>query len=195
MPLWGKTDTAASAPKYLNPASRIAAIDNAYFVDTTEAGVDSNRAKGIVTPGWNLVQDIGNGRLRVETLVVMKVAAGAAGDLGVEGNTAIEDTAVADRQITISVQPLDSEAAGATPITFAVTAAAVPTAALAYIWQEDSGAGFADITDAGVYSGATTDTLAISDNTGLDGYLYRVVVSSSGADSVTSETALLTEAA
>jgi hypothetical protein len=196
MPLWLKTDAANGAPKYLNSnAMPQADLDNAYFVDTTEAGVASNRAKGIVTPGWNLVQDIGNGRLRVETLVAMKVTAGAAGDAGVTGNTAIEDTVVADRQITITAQPLDSEAAGDTPITFSVTAVAAPTAALTFVWQEDSGAGFANITNTGVYSGATTNTLTISDNTGLDGYLYRVVVSSSGADSVTSETALLTEAA
>lgn len=97
MPLWQNTDTANSAPKYLNSdAMPSADLDNAYFVDTTEAAVAANRANGIVTPGWNLVQDIGNGRLRVETLVAMKVSAGDAGDDGVTGNTAIEDTVVAD---------------------------------------------------------------------------------------------------
>ena len=97
MSLWGKTDEVDSAPKYLSSdAMPSADLDNAYFVDTTEAGVASNRAKGIVTPGWNLIQDIGNGRLRVETLVAMKVSAGDAGDAGVTGNTTIEDTTVAD---------------------------------------------------------------------------------------------------
>lgn len=97
MSLWGKTDEVDSAPKYLSSdAMPSADLDNAYFVDTTEAGVASNRAKGIVTPGWNLIQDIGNGRLRVETLVAMKVSAGDAGDAGVTGNTDIEDTVVAD---------------------------------------------------------------------------------------------------
>lgn len=90
MALWGKTDAGASKPKYLNAnAMPSADSDNAYFVDVTEAGVASNRAKGIVTPGWNLVQDIGNGRLRVETLVAMKVSAAAAGD-------ADDDSVVAD---------------------------------------------------------------------------------------------------
>jgi len=97
MSLWGKTDEVDSAPKYLSSdAMPSADLDNAYFVDTTEAGVASNRAKGIVTPGWNLIQDIGNGRLRVETLVAMKVSAVDAGDAGVTGNTTIEDTTVAD---------------------------------------------------------------------------------------------------
>jgi hypothetical protein len=99
MALWGKTDTLADAPKYLSSnvnANPQIDKDNAYFVDTTEAGIASNRAKGIVTPGWNLIQDIGNGRFRVETLVAMKVSAGDAGDLGVTGNTSIEDATVAD---------------------------------------------------------------------------------------------------
>jgi hypothetical protein len=99
MALWGNTDTLADAPKYLSSnaaANPQTDVDNAYFVDLTEAAVATNRAKGIVTPGWNLIQDIGNGRLRVETLVAMKVTALAAGDLGVTGNTEIEDTTVAD---------------------------------------------------------------------------------------------------
>lgn len=99
MALWGKTDTLADAPKYLSSetgANPQIDKDNAYFVDITEAGAETNRTKGIVTPGWNLIQDIGNGRLRVETLVAMKVSAADAGDLGVTGNTAVEDTVVAD---------------------------------------------------------------------------------------------------
>ena len=65
---------------------------------------------------------------------------------------------------------------------------------LTYQWQEDSGSGFANITEAGVYSGVNTNRLVISDNTGLDTYQYRVVVSATGADSVTSAAATLTEA-
>jgi len=198
MSLWGKTDDANSAPKFLSDdanAKPQVDINNAYFVDTTEATVASNRAKGIVTPGWNLVQDIGNGRLRVETLVAMKVSAAAAGDAGVSGNTSIEDTVVADRTLTISVQPADSTLATGSAATFSVTAAAVPAAALSYQWQIDTGTGFVDVTNAGVYSGSTTATLSISDNTGLDGNEYRVIVSVDGAASVTSESALLTETA
>jgi hypothetical protein len=98
MALWGKTDTLASAPKWLNSADPNVSndLDNAFFVDTTEAGVASNRAKGIKTPGWILYKEYGNGRRMVETLVPMKVSAAAAGDLGITGNTTIEDTTVAD---------------------------------------------------------------------------------------------------
>jgi hypothetical protein len=55
-------------------------VTNAYFVDLTEVFSETNRERGIKTPGWNLVQDIGNGRLRVEPLVVMKVARSESGD-------------------------------------------------------------------------------------------------------------------
>lgn len=103
MPLWGKTDDANSAPKFLlddENATPQTDVDNAYFVDTEEAGVTSNRAKGLQTPGWNLyttyTDSDGATRHRVENLVSMKVAAVDAGDLGVSGNTDIEDATVAD---------------------------------------------------------------------------------------------------
>ena len=99
MSLWRKTDTLASAPKFLSTdanANRNIDKDNAFFVDTTEAKVTSNRRKGIKTPGWVLYKEYGNGRKYVETLVPMKVTAAAAGDAGVTNNTATEDTTVAD---------------------------------------------------------------------------------------------------
>lgn len=103
MPMWGKTDTAESAPKFLSTdtnATPQTDKDNAYFVDTTEASIESNRDVGLRTPGWNLFTTYtdanGATRRRVESLVPMKVTAVAAGDDGVSGNTAIEDATVAD---------------------------------------------------------------------------------------------------
>lgn len=98
MALWKKTDNLDGAPKWLNAndSNRSNDLDNAFFVDTTEAGVTSNRAKGIKTPGWILYKEYGSGRKYVETLVPMRVTAVAAGDAGITGNTAVEDTTVAD---------------------------------------------------------------------------------------------------
>jgi len=104
MALWGKTDTAADAPKWLsddaNNTNKSNDKDNAVFVDLTEAGVTANRAKGLGTPGWNLYNTYttADGRTRhiAEPLCVMKVTQGDAGDAGVTGNTAVEDTIVAD---------------------------------------------------------------------------------------------------
>lgn len=101
MALWGKTDAAASAPKFLSTdtnATPQTDKDNAYFVDTTEAGIESNRDAGLRTPGWNLfttyTDSRGNTRRRVESLVPMKVTAAAAGDAGVSGSG--DDSVVAD---------------------------------------------------------------------------------------------------
>ena len=94
MALWGKTDDANSAPQYLSSADAA----KAYFIDTTEATVTANRAKGLQTPGWNLYSTYtdsdGATRHRAEPLVVMKVSAGDAGDLGPAGTG--DDTVAAD---------------------------------------------------------------------------------------------------
>ncbi len=101
MALWGKTDAAASAPKWLSTdanATPQTDKDNAFFVDTTEATIESNRDSGLRTPGWNLFTTYtdanGNTRRRVESLVPMKVAAADAGDAGVSGSG--DDAVVAD---------------------------------------------------------------------------------------------------
>lgn len=82
MSLWGKTDAVASVPKNTSEVD----ADKIYFVDSTEAQVTANRAKGLKTPGWNLystyVDSDGNTRNRAESLVAMTVAAGDAGDAG-----------------------------------------------------------------------------------------------------------------
>lgn len=104
MASWGKTDTLADVPKYLeddvNNTNKSHDRDNAIFVDTDEAGVAANREKGIKTPGWNLYNTYttaeGNTRHIVEPLVAMKVSAADAGDLGITGDTADEDAIVAD---------------------------------------------------------------------------------------------------
>ena len=102
MALWGKTDAPASIPKWLeddvNNTNKSHDKDNAVFVDLTEAGVASNRAKGLHTPGWNLYHTYtdqnGNTRHKAENIVVMKVSASDAGDAGVTGTG--DDSIVAD---------------------------------------------------------------------------------------------------
>lgn len=143
---------------------------------------------GLAAPGWvhrRTLQGQSGERVIFETLVAMKTPP-------TEGS---DDTLLPDGVVEITVQPLDSEETTGSAASFDVTAVGIPTAALTYQWQlsTDDGDNWANITDAGVYSGATTDTLAISDNTGLDGNLYRCVVSATGYTSATSEAALLTE--
>ena len=184
----------ASAPKFLSTdanANRNIDNDNAFFVDTTEAAVPSNRAKGIKTPGWVLYKEYGTGRKYVETLVSMKVAAGTPpGDAGVTNNTATEDAVVADRTLTISVQPASISVVEDAPAAFSVTAAAVPTSALSYQWQiQEGGTGAWDNID-----GETAATYTIANTVLADdnGDKFRVVVSAAGVASVTSSDATLT---
>ena len=118
MALWGKTEAVASAAKFLIDGANTSIVptantardygglpdqvdrNNAFFVDTTEATIESNRDSGLRTPGWNLfttyTDSNSNTRRRVESLVPMKVSAASAGDAGISGNTAIEDATVAD---------------------------------------------------------------------------------------------------
>jgi hypothetical protein len=201
MPLWGKTDTLASAPKYLTSASGASPqtdIDNAFFVDTTEAAVTSNRAKGIKTPGWNLVQDIGNGRYRVEPLIPMKVSASDAGDAGIADDTTVEDATVPDTLLAITVQPTNTSVVATNAATFTVTATATPTTTITYQWQKqessESGSTWTNVgTNSASYStGATT---APPGTTGAsNGDKYRVLVSAPTKTSqvITSSVATLT---
>ena len=99
---WSKEDTIDGAPKWLNADDPNASndLDYAFLVDVDEARVESNRDKGLKTPGWNLYREYtdqnGNIRRKVEPLVAMKVDPSVSGDEGITGNTAIEDNTVAD---------------------------------------------------------------------------------------------------
>ncbi|TFH38707.1 MAG: DUF2341 domain-containing protein, partial [Bacteroidia bacterium] len=72
------------------------------------------------------------------------------------------------------------------------TVAATGRAPLTYQWQEDSGSGFADISDGGIYSGATTTTLTITGaDQSMNGNLYRCVATDVISQSSTSNSATL----
>ncbi len=76
-------------------------------------------------------------------------------------------------------------AAGST--TFGVTA----TNATGYQWQVNSGSGFVDITNGGVYSNATTSTLMITGATGgMNGWTYRCRAVSSGGNATSNAATL-----
>jgi len=157
--------------------------ETVFGVDENEMA--ANKAVGAAHAGWVHVRTNGSRKIS-ETLVALSKN-------GVTGDA--EDTEFEDYLITITTQPADDESTTGEAVTFSVVAAITGTGGtLTYQWQEDSGSGFGNITNGGVYSDATTDTLAISDNTGLDTYQYRVVISATGADSVTSTAATLTEA-
>jgi hypothetical protein len=163
-------------------------------VDITEAQTSSNIAKGITTPGWTrfktYTDSSGNTRRKVEVLV-----AGNGYTLATMSD-AVDDTIVADRSITIGTQPA-SIASAATPYTgtFTVAATATNSGSLTYQWRvsTDAGVTFNNVTNAGVYTGATTATLTLTAaaKATYNNYQYRCAVSATGADTVTSTAATL----
>ncbi|MFH0865130.1 MAG: endonuclease, partial [Bacteroidota bacterium] len=63
---------------------------------------------------------------------------------------------------------------------------------LTYLWQVNKGAGWLDIPVSGTYPVATTNTLSVADAGGLNGYIYRCIVSGTCTPACTSGTATLT---
>lgn len=203
MALWGKTDTLAAVPKWLNAddPNRANDKDNAFFIDTTEATVTSNRANGIKTPGWVLYKEYGNGRKYVETLIPMKVSAGDAGDAGRTNDTTTEDLTVPDTVLAITVQPASISRVAPATATFTVTATATPSTTITYQWQvqqsTESGTTWTNVSSGtgGTTASYTTGSTAVAPGSGAtNGDKYRVLVSAPTKTSqvVTSTTAVLT---
>jgi len=208
MPLWGSNDDAAnstiSTPAQFGVAPDTGARANLFSNVTADAwvtgatvgvfGVDVNeqlasvgQAEHAAHAGWNLRTEGSGGRagrVTYETLVAMKSMTGDA-----------EDVVFPDLTIFIFSQPQDDSSNTGDPVSFSVGAYTAPAGGtLTYQWQGDGGVGsFGNLSDAGVYSNTTNATLTISDNTGLDANVYRVIISATGADTVTSANATLTE--
>jgi gliding motility-associated-like protein len=83
---------------------------------------------------------------------------------------------------TIVTPPANRNVCGSAATAFNVIATGT---SLTYQWQVDNGTGFTNITNGGVYSGALTANLAISNTTGLNGYKYQCIVTAGLACQVT----------
>ena len=218
MALWGKTDAAASVPKWFDKYHTMDSLETnaptvpgrqVLFVSVDEAQLDVNRKRGFDTPGWWAYYTIempdGTKRYKTECLVVLQQTQAIAGDASFArypgGASVSDDNVVADAAptpITISAQPVAVTGA-ATPYsgTFGVTAAGQAT--LQYQWQRQTATGttWTNITNGGVFSGALTATLALSNalKENYNGYKFRVRVSSTGgAATVISNSASITYA-
>jgi hypothetical protein len=93
--------------------------------------------------------------------------------------------------VNISTQPAPQIILTGANASFSVAATGT---GVTYQWQENTGSGFSDVTDGGVYSGATTNALTITGATaGMSGYEYQCVVTgTSPCSPATSNSALLT---
>lgn len=86
------------------------------------------------------------------------------------------------------VQPVSKTACEGLATNFSVTA----NGGVNYKWQLNTGSGFADLNEGGMYSGTTTATLSLSNpNSSMSGYLYRCEISNSCSIPITSNNATL----
>ena len=167
-------------------ANKYAAAD-IMFVDTDEAALAQNKARGITGAGWWTIksgkQDSdGNTRYQAECIVAMSRTAAQAGD------DAADDASVSDaaNSFAITVQPAAmTTSSGAATITLTTGSVVGTIGALNYKWQRQTATGtrWVDIaagTDGGIYADFATATLAVSGvtDTTHNGKKYRVKVNS-----------------
>lgn len=172
MPLWSNTDNEAGKPKYLSASDKAATLgisaDEAVNVNGTHAGWVLSKAG---TGGRE-------GRTFRETLVAMGSMTGD------------NDTVDPDPVITIGTQPQAASVTSPADAVFTVVATVTRSGTPTYQWQvsTDSGVTFTNIT------GATSATLTVSDGDAeyVTGNEFRVIVSATGAESVTSSAVAVT---
>lgn len=202
MAQWKNTDAAANsvfwaAAQFKTPANT--ANRDAIFGNTTanafmsgiKAGVfaadnaETAAESAITHAGWVLrTEGTGGraGRVQYETLVAMNSFTNDA-----------EDTVLKDVKIWFTLQPLSQTVDAGDPAEFTVAVDSVPDGAtVTYVWQANTGSGFANLAADATYSDVDTATLTIADSTGLDGAQYRVLALSAGANTITSNAAILT---
>ena len=186
MSLYGRTDATANKAAIEALRTAVAGTETIVFVDGTEASLAENASRGITGPGWwsyrTYTDGAGNTRHKAEMLAFISNPDGT--------ETQADDTIVADvaSAVTISVQPANStSASGAGTFTLTTTTTGTP-GALSYVWQRKTASGtrWTNVSaslDSGItYADFTTATLAYSAlaDDSLDGYKYRVKVTSAG---------------
>jgi len=202
MSLYGRTDSNANKSKVETTIASSSQAKTIVFVDETEAQLNENRQRGIDGPGWwsyfTYTDAAGNTRHKAEKLVALANPDTNANE------TQTDDTIAADvaSAVTITAQPADVTGA-TTPYTgtFAVTTSTTGTpGTLTYQWQVQTATQttkWTNLTDTGVYSDTTTDTLTLTAaaKATYNGYKFRVKINSAGGtEEVISAAATLTYA-
>jgi hypothetical protein len=88
---------------------------------------------------------------------------------------------------TVTSPPSDASSCSGGNVSFSIQHSGTVT----YQWQENTGSGFVDINNGGMYAGSTTDNLTISGIfAGMDNYLYRCVLSSTCGNTTSTSASL-----
>ena len=119
------------------------------------------------------------------------------GTISVKANNSCGSSGARTLGVTINAIPVITAQPATIISCIGATKAFVVTASgtsLSYKWKENRGTGFADVTNGGIYSDATTPKLMLTGITSdMNGYLYQCVVSSTCGEE-TSSSGLLTVA-
>ena len=124
-------------------------------------------------------------RVKTETLVAMS---------SIEGDNS-DDLVLPDVGIVILTQPQSVGVGTTATARFSVVVEVIPsTVTPTYQWQySTTGVAYTSLTNNGTYSGTTTAGLAVTNtNATLNNHRFRVVISATGAASVTSDPAIMT---
>jgi hypothetical protein len=187
----------------LTPTTSTGLSNYIYGVDVYEAAanVATGSQYAVSHAGWvgvHTYMDMHNNlRVKSEVLVAMSgISTNDPASYAATGD-AVDDAVFPDRYITISAQPVSLSGVSTTAAqSFSVTASATPAAVLTYQWQYSStGIAYTNLSNGGIYSNVTTTTVGIGSTTvGAtipDGYRYKVVISSTGGATATSNAATL----
>jgi hypothetical protein len=163
--------------------------------------IRAERASGAARPahaGW-VIRTEGSGgragRVQYETLVAMGSLGAQTAAYGAAATTSdAEDVVLQDQFISVTTQPSAvtvNASSSSNTATFSVVAATVPAGGtITYLWQANSGSGYANAGSG--TSGNTTATLTVNANVATNQTSYRVLMQATGATNVTSTAAKIT---
>jgi len=186
---------AQKGPKFV---ANVGVEQNAYSIqriiglDLDEAKVPSSKAKGLKTQGWNhfitYTDAHGDTRFKAECLVALSKLFDSA-----NVSDYADDSTVLDQYIYFASEPSDQSKAANSNVTLRVSVLSAPAGASpSYQWKSSpNNIVFANISNGGVFTGATTNTLQISNIANLDANYFQVVVSGTGLDTITSNAIII----
>jgi hypothetical protein len=209
MPLWGSVDNAANSDiaalmqvsSHVDTANQALLYNNVTIgafqssnVIVGQFGVDTNEITALnATPGaahpqhagWVLRREgtgLRAGRVTYETLVAM-------GSMSGDGS---DDTWVPEYYLSITTQPTSNTSNVKALLTFTVAATSTPSGApLVYHWQVNTGSSWANVANVnGTYVNNTSPTFS-ANNLLANGNVFRCLVTSTGANAVTSTSATI----
>jgi hypothetical protein len=167
-------------------------VNSSGNVYTTEAGMTNYiwtvSAGGTITSGGTLASNTVTVTWTTAGINTVSVSYTNSNGCTAANPTVYNVTVNSDPSVTS--QPSDNSVCAGLNAVFSVTATGI---GLTYQWQLNTGSGWNDIADGGVYSGATTPALNLTGVTmAMNGYQYRCFVNSTCPSSTMSNAATLT---